>query len=373
MAGKLRRVLKGCATVLVVVVVLAAIALAIAYYRSDNDCAQQLATTPENPMKAIVRCEYGSPAVLRLQTIEKPVPAAGELLVKVHSASVNPLDLHYMRGEPLVMRLDGALRKPKITRLGVDFSGTVEAVGPNVTQFKPGDAVFGGRFGSFAEYVTVSAANVARKPDNITFDEAAAVQVAAITALQALRDKARVQPGQRVLINGASGGVGTFAVQIAKTLGAHVTGVSSTRNLDLVRSLGADEVIDYTKQDYTKGTEKYDAVIDMVGNHPVTAHKRVLAPNGAYVMVGGPKGRWVAPMDRVVTMMVISPFTRQRFGMMLAQMKKSDLDMLSGLLQEGNIKPVIDRRYPLSDAPKAVEYLETGRARGKVVIQVAGK
>jgi NADPH:quinone reductase-like Zn-dependent oxidoreductase len=357
-----------------VIVALAAIALGVAYFRSDNNCDELLAAKPENPMKAIVRCEYGSPEVLKLVNIEKPVPAAGQLLVRVHAASVNPLDWHYMRGEPLVMRLDGSLRKPKVTRLGVDFAGTVEAVGANVTTFKPGDAVFGGRFGSFAEYITVSAANVARKPDNITFEQAAAVQVAGITALQALRDKGKVQSGQKVLINGASGGVGTFAVQIAKTLGAHVTGVSSTRNLELVRSLGADEVIDYTARDFTKDTQQqYDVVIDNVGNHPVSAFKRVLKPNGRYVMVGGPKGRWVAPMDRVLRMMLVAPFGNQKFGMIMASMKADDLAILRDLLQSGKVTPVIDRRYTLEQVPQAVEYLETGRARGKVIINVAGE
>jgi NADPH:quinone reductase-like Zn-dependent oxidoreductase len=371
MGRKTRRLLKGCATTIAIVMVVGAVALLIAYWRSDNDCAARSAAAPKNPMKAIVYCEYGSPQVVRLESIEKPVPEQGQVLVKVHAASVNPLDWHYMRGEPVLMRMEAGLRKPKVTRLGVDFAGTVEAVGPNVTGFKPGDAVFGGRFGSFAEYITIREVNLARKPDNLTFDQAAAVQVAGITALQALRDKAGIQPGQRVLINGASGRVGTFAVQIAKTLGAHVTGVCSTRNVELVRSLGADEVIDYTKQDYTRGGVQYDAIIDMVGNHSIGSHRGVLKPNGRYVMVGGPKGRWVAPLDRVVAMAVMSPFRKQKFGMLLAKMKKEDLATLSDLIQAGKVTPVIDRRYPLSEVPQAIEYLETGRARGKVIITVA--
>ena len=247
-------------------------------------------------MKAIVYRCYGSPDVLKLEDVEKPTPADDEVLVRVRAASVNPLDWHYMRGTPYIMRLDSGVGTPTSTRMGVDFSGTVEAVGRNVKRFRPGDEVFGGRRGAFAEYVTVREDRaLALKPANVTFEQAAAVPIAAMTALQALRDKGGIQPGQKVLINGASGGVGTFAVQIAKSFGAEVTGVCSTRNLDLVRSLGADHVIDYTKEDFTKSGQRYDLILDNVGNHPLLALRRVLTPGGTMVIVGGSKGNWITP------------------------------------------------------------------------------
>ena len=371
MARKLRRVLKWTAIVIAVVVIVPVIALTIGYFRSDNDCAARSATVPQTPMKAVVYCDYGSPDVLSLQAIEKPVPGPDQVLVKVRAASANPLDWHYMRGTPAIMRLDGGLRRPKVTRLGVDLSGTVEAVGANVNKFKPGDEVFGAGSGAFAEYATASQLGLTMKPPNLTFEEAAAVPIAALTALQALRDKGKVSAGQRVLINGASGGVGTFAVQIAKSLGAHVTGVCSTRNVELVRSIGADNVIDYTKQDFTAGAERYDVIIDMVGNHRLSAYRHVLKPTGTYVMVGGPSGRWVAPMDRVASMAVVSRFGSEKFVFLMAKVRRSDLDTLRDLLEAGRIKPVIDRRYPLTEIAEAIRYLETGRARGKVVINVA--
>lgn len=370
MGRLIRRILKWLSLAVVVLMVLGAVALAIAWYRSDNDCAARAATVPAHPMKAIVYCDYGSPEVLKLEAVEMPVAAGDQVLVKVHAASVNPLDYHYMRGTPFVMRLDGGVRRPKTTRLGVDFAGTVEAVGPDVRELEPGDQVFGGRTGAFAEYVVASEGRLVRKPENISFEQAAAVPIAGVTALQALRDKAQVKPGQRVLINGASGGVGTFAVQIAKSLGAHVAAVCSTRNVPLVQSLGADVAIDYTRQDYTKLGQQYDAVIDMVGNHPVAAHKKVLKPNGVYVIVGGPKGRWLAPLDRIVSAAVQSRFGDQKFGMIMAKITKDDLGVLSELMRSGKVTPVIDRSYPLSEVPEAVRYLETGRARGKVIITV---
>ncbi|MCI0349135.1 MAG: NAD(P)-dependent alcohol dehydrogenase [Acidobacteriales bacterium] len=366
---KLKRLLKGTARLIAILLALGLLAFGIAYWRSDNDCEQRRASRPKNPMKAIVYCDYGSPEVLKLEEIEKPVPDDDQVLVRVRAASVNPLDYHYMRGTPYVMRMGVGLRKPKVTRLGVDFAGTVEAVGKNVKEFKPGDDVFGGRFGTFAEYV-ITSERIAKKPERLSFEQAAGVNVAAMTALQALRDHGKVQPGQKVLINGASGGVGTFAVQIAKVLGANVTGVSSTRNLELVKSLGADQVIDYTKEDYTKGSERYDVIVDNVGNHSLSENRRVLTPKGTYVMVSGPKGRWLAPLDRVAAMMVYSKFVEQKMGMMLTQPSKSDLTFLSELMQAGKVTPVIDRRYKLSEVPQAIEYLETGRARGKVVITV---
>src|SRR5256885_1329955 len=262
----------------------------IAYWTSTNDCDQKTAS-PTNPMKAIVYCDYGLKN-LKVENIEKPTPNDDQLLIRVRAASVNPYDWHFIEGTPYIMRAMGVgLRKPKDTRLGVDFAGTVEAVGKNVTQFKPGDEVFGGRGGAFAEYVCPRATRaVALKPSSMSFEDAASVNIAGITALQALRDKGKVQPGQKVLINGASGGVGTFAVQIAKSLGADVTGGCRTRNVDLVKSLGADHVIDYTKEDFTKGADHYDVIIDNVANHPLSGVRHVLTPKGKYIMIGGGSG-----------------------------------------------------------------------------------
>jgi NADPH:quinone reductase-like Zn-dependent oxidoreductase len=325
-------------------------------------------------MKAIVYCDYGTADVLKLEDIEKPVPAEDEILVRVRAAAVNPLDWHTMRGTPYIMRVGSGLRKPEITRLGVDYAGTVEAVGQNVTQFRPGDDVFGGRTGALAEYVSARADRaVALKPANLTFEQAASVPIAAITALQGLRDKGKVQAGQKVLINGASGGVGTFAVQIAKSLGAEVTGVCSTRNLALVRSLGADHVIDYTREDYTRGPQRYDVILDNVGNRALLDNRRVLTPDGKYVLIGGggpDNGRWIGPFVRPIGALVLSPFVTQDMGMMLAELNKQDLTILSDLMQAGKVTPIIDRRYSLSEVPAAIRYLETGRARGKVIITV---
>ena len=366
-----KRILKW--TVGVILIALIACAF-IAYWTSTNDC-ERYATVPANPMKAIVYCDYGVPN-LKFQEIEKPTPADDQLLVKVRAASVNPLDWHFVEGTPYFMRLMGVgLRKPKDTRLGVDFAGTVEAVGKNVTKFKPGDEVFGGRTGAFAEYVCVREPRaVALKPANITFEQAASVPIAAITALQGVRDKGKVQPGQKVLINGASGGVGTFAVQIAKSLGADVTGVCSTRNLDMVRSLGADHVIDYTKEDFTKGDQRYDVILDNVANRSLSECRRVLNPDGRYVLIGGGganEGRWLGPgLTQAVKAMVLSKFVSQKMGMMLGELNQKDLTALADLMQSGKVTPVIDRTYKLSELPQAIQYLEQGHARGKVVIAV---
>jgi NADPH:quinone reductase-like Zn-dependent oxidoreductase len=277
-----------------------------------------------------------------------------------------------MRGKPYVMRLSSGLGKPKDARFGVDFSGTVEAVGKNVQRFKPGDEVFGGKSGAFSQHITVREDRaLVLKPANITFEQAAAVPVAAITALQALRDKGQVKPGQKVLVNGASGGVGTFAVQIAKSLGAEVTGVCSTRNVELVRSIGADHVIDYRQEDFTRGAQRYDLIIDNVGNHPLLAYKRVLYPKGIVVMVGGSsEDPWIGPLVRPLTGVALSPFVSQQFVMLLAELNQEDMGVLRDLLAAGTLKPVIDRRYTLAEVPAAVAYLEEGRARGKVVIGV---
>ena len=279
-----------------------------------------------------------------------------------------------MRGTPKLMRIGTGLRKPKSIRLGVDYAGTVEAVGKNVTQFKAGDDVFGGKNGALAQYVCVRADRaVTLKPANVTFEQAASVPIAAITALQALRDDGHLQSGQKVLINGASGGVGTFAVQIAKSFGADVTGVCSTRNLELVRSLGADQVIDYTKEDFTKSERRYDVILDNVGTQPLSGFRRVLTPKGICVMVGGGgpnDGEWIGPMSRPLKALLISPFVGQKMGMMMAELNNKDLTILADLMQAGKVTPVIDRQYKLSEVPDAIRYLEEGHARGKVIITV---
>ena len=366
----MKRILKWIFRVVLVLLVLAFLFVFVAYWRSTNDCDRH-AAAPSNPMKAITYCDYGL-ANLKLEEIAKPVPTDDQILVKVRAASVNPYDWHFIEGTPKIMRLGIGLRKPKDTRLGVDFAGTVEAVGKNVTQFKTGDDVFGGRGGAFAEYVCRRAEGaVALKPANITFEQAASVNIAGITALQAIRDKGKVQPGQKVLINGASGGVGTFAVQIAKSFGADVTGVCSTRNVDLVRSLGADHVIDYTKEDFAKGAERYDVILDNVPNHSLSECRHILSPKGKYVMIGGGgpnDSPWIGPFGRVIHALVLSPFVSQEMGMMMADANQKDLTVLADMMQSGKVKPVIDRTYKLSEVPAAIAYLEEGHARGKVVI-----
>ncbi|HEY5849253.1 MAG TPA: NAD(P)-dependent alcohol dehydrogenase [Lysobacter sp.] len=356
-----------------VVVVLAVIAFAIAWWRSDNECSNPVAK-PVHPMKAVTYCDYGSADKLRYGDVEKPVPADDEVLVRVLAAAANPLDWHYMRGTPYLMRMGTGLRRPEVTRLGVDFAGTVEAVGKGVTRFKPGDEVFGGRTGAFAEYVAVKQDRaIVAKPANLSFEQAAAVPIAAITALQGLRDGGKLQAGQTVLINGASGGVGTFAVQIARSMGAKVTGVCSTRNVELVRSLGADQVIDYKTTDYTQGGQQYDVILDNVGNRSLAENRRALKPDGHYVLIGGggpDNGRWIGPMIKPVGAMVTSWFVPQDMGMVLAELNQKDLAVLAGLMAAGKVTPVIDRRYPLAELPEAIRYLETGRARGKVIITV---
>ena len=368
---KIKRILKWAVALILIALL---VWFEIAYWTSTNDC-QLYSAAPTNPMKAVVYCNYGVPN-LKFQEIEKPTPADDQLLIKVRAASVNPLDWHFIEGTPYFMRAMGVgLRKPKDTRLGVDFAGTVEAVGKNVTKFKPGDEVFGGRTGAFAEYVCVRESRaVALKPANVTFEQAASVPIAAITALQGVRDKGKVQPGQKVLINGASGGVGTFAVQIAKSMGADVTGVCSTRNLDMVRSLGADHVIDYTKEDFTKGDQRYDVILDNVANHSLSECRRVLNPDGKYVLIGGGgvnESRWLGPgLTHALKAMFLSKFVSQKMGMMLAELNHDDLAFIADLMQSGKMKPVIDRTYKLSDLPDAIRYLEQGHARGKVVVSV---
>ena len=372
---KLKRILKWSTRAILAALILAFLAGFIAYWRSTNDCDRNTGA-PANPMKAIVHCEYGSPDVLTLVDVEKPTPADNQVLVRVRAASVNPLDLT-IRGPWLIRPLLG-LRKPKDTRLGVDYAGTVEAVGKNPAaagQFKPGDEVFGARNGALAEYVCVLADRaVVLKPANITFEQAASVPVAAITALQGLRDKGKIQSGQKVLINGASGGVGTFAVQIAKSFGAEVTGVCSTRNVDLVRSIGADHVIDYTKEDFTKTDLRYDLIFDLVGNHSFSERRRILNPNGICVMAGIGGAGWHDGIGMrlfgELNAYVASRFVSQKFVAYIATLNKADLTILGDLMQAGKVTPVIDKTYKLNETRDALRYLETGHARGKVVISL---
>ncbi len=322
-------------------------------------------------MKAIVYRCYGSPDVLEFEDVKKPTPADDEVLVKVVAASVNPLDWHFMRGTPYLLRLMSGLGAPDETSLGVDFAGTVEAVGSNVKRFKPGDEVFGGGNGAFAEYLTVGEDQaLAIKPANLSFGQAASVPIAALTALQALRDTGKLEPGQKVLINGASGGVGTFAVQIAKSFGAEVTGVCSTRNVEMVRSIGADHVFDYTKEDYTESGKRYDLIIDMVGNHSLSANRRVLTPEGIFVIVGGSKGNWLAPLMGPIKALMLSPFVGQEFVMILAKLSQEDLAILGEFMQAGFVTPVIDRSFQLSEVPAALRYSEEGHAQGKIIIDL---
>jgi len=322
-------------------------------------------------MKAIVFQRYGGPEVLEWAEIEKPIPAAGEVLIRVRVAAANPLDWHVMRGMPYGFRLGMGLRRPKDARLGMDFAGEVEAVGAEAQRFGPGDAVFGARRGAFAEFVCAPEAALARKPETVTFEEAASAPVAGVTALQALRDVGGLQSGQRVLINGASGGVGTFAVQIAKWMGAGVTGVCSARNVEMVRVLGADYVVDYTREDFTKSGKRYDVMLDCIGNHSLVACRRVLTARGAYVMIGGGKGRWVSPMDRVMRARMLSMFVGQKMTWMMAKANAEDLGLIGELMASGTVQAVIDRRFPMEEAAEAMRYLETGHARGKIVL-VAG-
>jgi NADPH:quinone reductase-like Zn-dependent oxidoreductase len=322
-------------------------------------------------MKAAVYTRYGPPDVVQITEVEKPVPKDNEVLIRVRAASVNPYDWHFMRGMPYFLRLGAGLRKPRVARLGVDAAGQVETVGRNVTQVKPGDEVLGLCRGAFAEYSCASESRLARKQEKVTFEQAASVPIAGLTALQGLRDKGKIQAGQKVLINGAAGGVGTFAVQIAKSFGANVTGVCSTRNVGMVRSIGADYVIDYTQEDFTKREQRYDLILDCVANHSLSAFRRVLSPKGRYIMVGAADagGRWmIGLLARLVKALVLSWLVRQKLGTVGAKANQEDLTILQDLIATGKVTPVIDRRYSLNEVPEAIRYLEEGHARGKVVI-----
>ena len=362
-----RKILSVVSMLLVLTVACMAFALS---YNSSCTAAEPLPEGTERMKAVVFRC-YGSPEVLKVEDIARPAAGDNQVLVRVHAAAVNPVDWHGMRGSPYIMRLSSGLGAPKDTRIGVDFAGTVVAVGSSVTRFKPGDEVFGGRDGALAEYVTVRENGaIVLKPANVTFAQAAAVGVAGITALQGLRDKGHLQPGQKVLINGASGGVGTFSVQVAKSLGAEVTGVCSTRNVDLVRSLGADRVIDYTREDFAQSEERYDLILDNVGNRSLTELRRAIKPDGTLVIVGAAKGDWIAPLANALKAVILSHFVDQKLGMFIAQFNQPDLELLANLMREGKVTPVVDRSYTLNETAAAMAYLEEGRARGKVVVSL---
>lgn len=327
-------------------------------------------------MKAIVYRNYGSPDVLQYEEMEKPVPKDDEVLIKVRAASVNPYDWHFVRGLPYPLRMQVGLRKPKDSRLGVDVAGQVESTGRNATRFKPGEEVFGCCKGAFAEYACASESKVVLKPDNLAFEQAASVPIAGLTALQGLRrggldDKGTIPAGKKVLINGAAGGVGTFAVQIAKSFGAEVTGVCSAKNVEMARSIGADHVIDYKAEDFTKSGQRYDLILDCVANHSLSTFRRVLSPKGTYIMVGAADGggQWmIGFLARLLKAAVRSRFGSEKLVMVGAKITKEDLTLLGELMRSGKVTPVIDRRYGLRETPEAMRYVEQGHAHGKVVI-----
>ena len=354
------------------IVAVAVIALGIVLsYNSPCGTAPEIAAGTDTMRAIVYRC-YGPPDVLALEDLEKPEPEGNQVLVRIKAAGVNPLDWHYMRGSPYIMRLMSGLGSPDDTRLGVDFAGIVEAVGDAVTRFEPGDAVFGGWTGAFGEYVLMPEDRaIAHKPDNVTFPEAAAVPIAAVTALQALRDAGGLEAGQKVLINGASGGVGTYAVQIAKSYGAEVHGVCSTRNVEMVRSLGADRVFDYKEENYTESDQVYDLIIDNVGNHSLMSNRKVMTPEGILVMVGGMPGDWLGPLMRPLGAMIVSPMVSQEFSPFLAHLSQEDMAQLAELMERGEMKSTIDRNYSLDEVPEAIAYSESGRARGKIIIDVS--
>jgi NADPH:quinone reductase-like Zn-dependent oxidoreductase len=361
-------------TILTSVAVVLAVAVGgLAAVLSFDGACEPVAAPPEGTtsMQAVrARC-YGSSEILSLESVVKPEPRDNEVLVRVHAASVNPLDWHYMQGSPYIMRLSSGLVRPHDSRVGVDFAGTVEAVGPEVRGFRAGDEVFGARKGAFAEYLVARESQLVLKPANASFEEAAAVPVAAITALQAVRDAGQAAPGTRMLVNGASGGVGTYAVQIAKALGAHVTGVSSGRNTGLVLSLGADRAIDYTQEDFTRGEQRYDVIIDNVGNHPLRAYRRVLQNDGILVIVTGPKADpWLGPVARWGWASMSAPFVSQTYVTLLADLNPEDLGALRDMMAAGELRSVVDRRFTLGEVPDAVTYLGQGRTRGKNVIVI---
>lgn len=364
---KLRnKILIGLASVLTLGI--ASLMIATAY---DSPCPTAApADASGETMRALVPRCYGVEN-LRVERVAKPTPKEGQVLIRIHAASVNPAEWHRITGKPYVLRLDGGIGAPKDTRAGYDMSGVVEAVGPGVTRFKPGDEVFGGAGGALAEYALAREhGGIALKPVNLSFEEAAGVPIAAVTALEGLRDNGHIAAGQKVLINGASGGVGTYAVQIAKAMGAEVTGVCSTRNVELVKSLGADHVIDYTHADFTQGEMKYDLILDNVGNHGYLALADVTKEGGRIVSVGGQKSNpWLGPITRVIVSRPIAGlFTDVELPFFIATIGKDDMEFLAKLANEGKLRTAIDRRYPLEKTGEALEYLGSGRARGKIIV-----
>jgi NADPH:quinone reductase-like Zn-dependent oxidoreductase len=323
-------------------------------------------------MKAITYSRYGGPEALEFEDVDQPVPGDGEVLVRVRAAAANPRDWHLLRGLPYLMRAQFGPRVRTARVLGGDVAGHVEAVGKAVTRFRPGDEVYGDTWtGGFAEYVSAPEGILAPKPANLSFEQAAAVPLAALTALQGLRDVGRVRPGQAVLIVGAAGGVGTFAVQLAKWLGAEVTGVCGTRNVDLVRSIGADHVVDYTREDIFRGGRTYDLVFQLAGTDSPAALRRLATPKGTVIGCSGDSGgRWIGPMDRLLKAVLLAPFVPQRLPLFMTKNRAEDLEVLTGLIEAGTVAPVIDRAYPLGEAAEAIRHLETGHARGKVVLTV---
>lgn len=351
------------------VLAIAGFALTISH---TSPCPSAMRADGPATMQAIhYRC-YGPPSVLQLETTGKPPLEDDVLLVKVHAAAVNPLDWHLMRGEPYILRVQAGIGAPSDPRIGVDFSGTVEAVGKSVKSFKPGDPVFGGTKGAFAEYTSLRESDaIALKPANVSHEQAAAIPVAASTALQALRDQGHLKAGEKVLVNGASGGVGTYAVQIAKAMGAEVTGVCSTRNVSLVASLGADRVLDYTSVDFTAGDERYDLIVDTVGNRDLRDLEKVLSPGGIAVIVGG-QGRdpWIGALSVPTRILAYKAFADRQFKFFVAELDAKDLGYLASLMESGRMRSVIDQSFPLAKVPDAVTYVEAGHARGKVIITV---
>jgi len=365
---KLRyKILNGFLAILAVAIMVLALVLS-----HTSDCVPgPVVAADTDTMKAVVYRCYGSPDVLTFEDVEKPTPADDEVLVKVAAAGVNPLDWHNLRGSPYLVRLANGIGAPRDPRFGTDFAGTVEAVGKNVAKFKPGDNVFGGRSGAYGEYVVVpESRGIALMPTNMSFEQASTVGVAGITALQALRDHANVQPGDKVLINGASGGVGTFAVQIAKSMGAEVTGVCSTRNVEMVLSIGADHVIDYKQENYIENDDQYDVIIDMVGNHSLQANRKAMTPTGRFVIVGGKSGNWLGPLMRPIGALLMKPFVDQKISMILAVFRQDDLITLAELMQSGAVAPVIDRTFSLREVPDAIRYSEEGHVRGKLAVVI---
>jgi NADPH:quinone reductase-like Zn-dependent oxidoreductase len=350
---------------------------AVAEYAFRHPPPPHPAPVPADParrMKAVVFYQYGSPDVLQIVDVEKPTPRDNEVLVKVHAASLNPYEWHFMRGSPYLVRMIAGWRAPKNYRLGIDFAGTVVEVGKNVTRFKVGDGVFGAADGALAEFITLSDddPSTASMPSNMNSEQAASVAIAGVTALQAVRDKVPIHAGEKILVNGASGGVGTFAVQIAKSYGAEVTGVCSTKNLELVRSLGADHVIDYTKEDFTQEDQHYDLIIDNVGTHSLLQYRHALTPQGTLLIVGANStDPWLGALDGPVRAFFLKPFVSQKFTLLLANVnKKGDMAYLGELMQAGKVTPVIDRHYPMAQIRDAMSYVETGHVRGKVVIDM---